>query len=298
MLSRRRYTQLPHGEWGLRGNGHSAYIDKDGPSRLIHSQDVRPTGPPNLGRRHGAGGQWGACAAGQSRAVGSAPGVAVVAMIARAGDVDADLDAGRTAERERRSAGQLPGRGQLRRYLVLLAVGYISGTSTDKTLIQKWNGTSWATLSSPHPGTGSSESASMRGSAARPPGERLVDQRAQPHLPAEQDQRQRRRVGPGQRVDSEAPSPPWRPGRTGRCTAAGCPGRPEPGRQIAIAAPNSNSQSLRLISCAARPSTRRTRTCGFAAQKAGTGTETALRRRPDAQPERAPHVQRHRLPSA
>ena len=36
-----------------------------------------------------------------------------------------------------------------------VAVGYISGTSTDKTLIQKWNGTSWATLSSPHPGTGS-----------------------------------------------------------------------------------------------------------------------------------------------
>jgi hypothetical protein len=36
-----------------------------------------------------------------------------------------------------------------------VAVGYINGTSTDKTLIQKWNGTSWATLSSPHPGTGS-----------------------------------------------------------------------------------------------------------------------------------------------
>lgn len=36
-----------------------------------------------------------------------------------------------------------------------VAVGYINGTSTDKTLIQKWNGTSWATVNSPHPGTGS-----------------------------------------------------------------------------------------------------------------------------------------------
>lgn len=36
-----------------------------------------------------------------------------------------------------------------------MAVGYISGTSSDLTLIQKWNGTGWATVSSPDPGTGS-----------------------------------------------------------------------------------------------------------------------------------------------
>jgi hypothetical protein len=36
-----------------------------------------------------------------------------------------------------------------------MAVGDIDGTSSDKTLIQKWNGTSWATVSSPDPGTGS-----------------------------------------------------------------------------------------------------------------------------------------------
>ena len=36
-----------------------------------------------------------------------------------------------------------------------MAVGYIDGASSDKTLIQKWNGTSWATVSSPDPGTGS-----------------------------------------------------------------------------------------------------------------------------------------------
>ena len=36
-----------------------------------------------------------------------------------------------------------------------MAVGYISGTSSDLTLVQKWNGTSWATVSSPDPGTGS-----------------------------------------------------------------------------------------------------------------------------------------------
>ncbi len=36
-----------------------------------------------------------------------------------------------------------------------MAAGYISGTSSDKTLIQKWNGTSWAAVSSPDPGTSS-----------------------------------------------------------------------------------------------------------------------------------------------
>ncbi len=36
-----------------------------------------------------------------------------------------------------------------------MAVGYINGASSDKTLIQKWDGTSWATVNSPSPGTGS-----------------------------------------------------------------------------------------------------------------------------------------------
>ena len=36
-----------------------------------------------------------------------------------------------------------------------MAAGDIHGTSSDKTLIQKWNGTSWATVSSPDPGIGS-----------------------------------------------------------------------------------------------------------------------------------------------
>jgi len=36
-----------------------------------------------------------------------------------------------------------------------IAVGDIHGTSSDRTLIQRWSGTSWATMSSPHPGAGS-----------------------------------------------------------------------------------------------------------------------------------------------